>query len=100
MFLGFVLSCSGGHINPAVSLGVFLNGQIGFVRLLVYWMAQLCGATVGAALVLVSFTTTPDEHIPTNSDFKYYHVSPMGSDYVADAAHSCSSAAIQTTCHT
>ena len=40
---------SGGHVNPAVSLGLALAGKITVVRLLLYWVAQLLGAAAGAA---------------------------------------------------
>jgi aquaporin PIP len=42
---------SGGHINPAVSLGLFLRGKISFVRLVSYTSAQCLGAMTGSALV-------------------------------------------------
>ncbi len=43
---------SGGHFNPAVSLGAALAGRVSFVDMLAYWAAQLVGALL-AALVLV-----------------------------------------------
>ncbi len=44
---------SGGHFNPAVSLGAALAGRVSFVDMLAYWLAQVIGALL-AALVLVS----------------------------------------------
>jgi len=41
---------SGGHYNPAVSLGVFLRGKLESKELIAYWMVQLAGA-IAAALV-------------------------------------------------
>lgn len=38
---------SGGHINPAVSLGLALAGKITVIRLVLYWIAQLLGAAAG-----------------------------------------------------
>lgn len=38
---------SGGHVNPAVSLGLALAGKITVVRLVLYWVAQLLGAVAG-----------------------------------------------------
>lgn len=44
---------SGGHFNPAVSLGAAFAGRVSFVDMLAYWLAQLVGAVL-AALVLVA----------------------------------------------
>ena len=45
---------SGMHINPAVTLGLVLNGTIKWLEALVYWVAQLAGAVL-AAFALKSF---------------------------------------------
>jgi len=42
---------SGCHINPAVSLGVLLNGGMSIVEFIVYIAAQFTGATAGAAVL-------------------------------------------------
>lgn len=47
---------SGGHFNPAVSLGLFLDRRIGVGDLFGYWIAQFVGATL-ASLVLLAVTT-------------------------------------------
>lgn len=44
---------SGGHFNPAVSFGMWLEGNLTTVRLLPYTFAQIAGAFIG--LWLVSF---------------------------------------------
>ncbi|KAM9292180.1 aquaporin-8 [Morus bassanus] len=41
---------SGGHFNPAVSLGVYLIGGLNIVMLIPYWVSQLCGGMIGASL--------------------------------------------------
>lgn len=41
---------SGGHFNPAVSLGVFLRGKLLARDLLPYWGAQIAGGLLGAAV--------------------------------------------------
>jgi glycerol uptake facilitator protein len=43
------------HLNPAVSLAVFLRGDLEFVNLLAYVVAQMIGAILGAVLVLVMY---------------------------------------------
>lgn len=42
---------SGGHVNPAVSLAVFIAGRMSLRDMLAYWAAQLAGALAGAALL-------------------------------------------------
>ena len=49
-----VYMCSGGHLNPAVTVGVLVAGGINIVAALCYLVAQLVGGIVGAACVLVS----------------------------------------------
>ncbi|XP_050173540.1 aquaporin-8 [Myiozetetes cayanensis] len=41
---------SGGHFNPAVSLGVWLVGGLNMTMLIPYWVSQLCGGMIGAGL--------------------------------------------------
>jgi aquaporin TIP len=50
------LNVSGGHVNPAITLGAFLGGRVCLVRSLVYWAAQLIGAV--AAALLLSLATS------------------------------------------
>lgn len=47
---------SGGHFNPAVSLGLMLGGRFDAKDLIPYWVAQTVGATV-AALVLYTIVS-------------------------------------------
>jgi aquaporin Z len=42
---------SGGHFNPAVTLGVTLRGKAPFSDMVPYWVAQIAGAVVAALLV-------------------------------------------------
>jgi aquaporin Z len=44
---------SGGHVNPAVSLAVFIAGRMTLREMLAYWVAQFGGALVGAAILAV-----------------------------------------------
>lgn len=45
---------SGGHFNPAVSLGLFLDGRIGTIDLVGYWVAQFAGAILASLLLLLA----------------------------------------------
>lgn len=42
---------SGGHVNPAVTFGLALGGHITVLKGIVYWIAQLLGATVACYLL-------------------------------------------------
>jgi aquaporin Z len=42
---------SGGHVNPAVSLAVFVAGRMSLKEMLSYWVAQFAGALLGAAIL-------------------------------------------------
>ncbi len=44
---------SGGHFNPAVTLGVWAGGRFPTERLLPYWVAQLLGGIAAAAVLYV-----------------------------------------------
>jgi Glycerol uptake facilitator and related permeases (Major Intrinsic Protein Family) len=44
---------SGCHVNPAVSLAVFVAGRMSAREMLLYWIAQFLGALAGAGLLAV-----------------------------------------------
>lgn len=46
---------SGCHINPAVSLAVFISGGIKFGEMICYWISQCLGALAGAGLLAAIF---------------------------------------------
>ncbi len=48
---------SGAHVNPAVTLGAAIKGQLRWVDVPAYWVAQLAGGTAAAGLL---FLTVPD----------------------------------------
>ncbi|XP_042654702.1 aquaporin-8 [Tyto alba] len=41
---------SGGHLNPAVSVAMWLVGGLNITMLIPYWVCQLCGGMIGAGL--------------------------------------------------
>ncbi|GAN00384.1 aquaporin Z [alpha proteobacterium U9-1i] len=51
---------SGCHINPAVSFGAFMAGRMSLSDMLVYWLAQCLGAIVGAGVLYVIASGSPD----------------------------------------
>ena len=52
---------SGGHLNPAVTFGLWVGGKVDLTRLLSYWVAQLLGATAAAFLRLYVFAQLPNQ---------------------------------------
>ena len=44
-------SISGCHVNPAVSLGMFVAGRMSARQMVVHWIAQFLGALVGAGIL-------------------------------------------------
>ena len=46
---------SGGHFNPAVSLGLFLDRRLSMNDMFGYWIAQVAGAIVASLVVLIAF---------------------------------------------
>ena len=44
---------SGGHFNPAVSLGLAIAGRFAYKDLVPYWVAQLIGGIAGAAVLFI-----------------------------------------------
>lgn len=51
---------SGGHLNPAVTFGLLVGGQISMARTAAYWVAQLAGAAVAGFILLFVFTGQVD----------------------------------------
>lgn len=59
---------SGGHLNPAVTLGFLVTRRITAVRALLYTVAQVAGALVGA-LLLKALTTNPGNLCTSGPNF-------------------------------
>lgn len=55
-FVSATGAISGGHLNPAVSFGLFLGKKIDLMTMITYWVAQLLGATVAAFAVKAVLT--------------------------------------------
>jgi aquaporin Z len=50
---------SGGHINPAVSLGAYLSNRLSLIELGSYWAAQLIGSVLGTLVLWWVLATSP-----------------------------------------
>jgi aquaporin Z len=57
---------SGGHVNPAVSLGVWVAGGIKFGALIKYWVAQFAGAILAAWVLLMIAVGTASFSLAAN----------------------------------
>lgn len=64
MMGALVAGPSGGHLNPAVTLGLAISGSFPWSSVLGYVVAQMLGGFVGAALVLVFYY----EHFKVTDD--------------------------------
>ncbi|KAF3321247.1 putative aquaporin TIP2-1 [Carex littledalei] len=65
LFVGVSIAAniSGGHLNPAVTFGLAVGGNITILTGIFYWVAQLLGATV--ACLLLKFVTGGKD-VPTH----------------------------------
>lgn len=52
-------SISGGHFNPAVSLGLALAGRFEYKDMMAYWVAQVLGGIAGAAVLYLIASGVP-----------------------------------------
>lgn len=51
---------SGGHFNPAVSLGLAVGGRFSWGELAPYWIAQVLGGLVAAAILYIIASGAPE----------------------------------------
>lgn len=57
---------SGCHVNPAVSFGAWVAGRMNTNEMLGYWGAQCFGAIVGAGVLLLIASGSPDYSLAEN----------------------------------
>jgi len=50
---------SGGHYNPAVTLGAAIAGRIGWRDVLPYWLGQLVGGALATTVLVICLRTVP-----------------------------------------
>lgn len=51
---------SGGHFNPAISIGLWIGGRFGFAELIPYILAQVAGACAAAATLAFILVNGPE----------------------------------------
>ena len=79
----YVAYKSGGHLNPAVTIGLFVAGM-DFAKgidptvsnMLVYWAGQLIGAFIGAVLAFLAFKKHFDEEADPAAKLEIFSTGP------------------------
>jgi aquaporin Z len=74
---------SGGHFNPAVSLGLAVAGRFDWSELPMYWVAQVLGGLVGAAVLFVIASGAPEWTAGGFASNGFGELSPGGYGLVA-----------------
>ncbi|WP_170468545.1 aquaporin Z [Ruegeria arenilitoris] len=70
---------SGGHFNPAVSLGLMIGGRFPAKDLIPYWIAQVIGAIAAAAVLYLIVSGAPNfEGVGSFASNGYGAASPEG----------------------
>ncbi|MCA0927370.1 aquaporin Z [Ruegeria profundi] len=70
---------SGGHFNPAVSLGLMIGGRFPASELIPYWIAQVIGAIAAAAVLYLIVSGAPGfESVGSFATNGYGEASPEG----------------------
>ena len=69
---------SGGHLNPAVTLGLLVAGKVsgGFGTAIVYWAGELVGAFIGAVLAWLAFKKHFDEEVDKGAILGVFSTGP------------------------
>lgn len=74
---------SGGHFNPAVSLGLAIGGRFSWGQLAPYWIAQLLGSFAAAGTLFVIASGAPDFVAGGFASNGYGELSPGGYSMMA-----------------
>ncbi len=69
---------SGGHFNPAVSLGLAIGNRFGWSELIPYWAAQVLGSFVAAGVLFIIASGAPDFTAGGFASNGYGELSPGG----------------------
>lgn len=76
---------SGGHFNPAVTLGLVVAGRCRAADILPYWAAQIAGAVAGAALLAALVNSHGDYNFAAGFAANGYGVASPGNYPLAAA---------------
>lgn len=53
---------TGGHINPAVTFGLAVSGELSWADVPIYWAGQMVGGVLGATLTWLAYKLQFDDH--------------------------------------
>ena len=79
---------SGCHINPAISLGVFLTGKMSAKDFIMYVIFQVIGGILGAA-ILYALVSTGAHNGPTATGANSFVEGGMLQAFIAEAVFTC-----------
>ncbi|MDB6019392.1 MAG: family channel protein [Pedosphaera sp.] len=68
---------SGGHLNPAVTLGILVGGKIRLVGAIAYWIAQLAGAAAAGFMLVKLFGEVGVKVVAAGTPDLGAHVGPV-----------------------
>lgn len=74
---------SGGHFNPAVSLGLAIGGRFSWSDLLPYWVSQVIGGILAAVILYVIASGAPDWTAGSFASNGYGALSPGGYSFTS-----------------
>ncbi|CAG7824766.1 unnamed protein product [Allacma fusca] len=60
---------SGAHLNPAVTFGLALAGEISWLKVPLYWLAQILGAYFGAGIAVATYSWVAEQNGSSFSNF-------------------------------
>ncbi|MDR2534271.1 MAG: MIP family channel protein [Tannerellaceae bacterium] len=75
---------SGCHINPAITLGVFLSGKMSGKEASFYMISQILGAIIGSA-ILFALVSTGSNGGPTQTGANGYAEGTLAQAFIAEA---------------
>ena len=71
------INISGGHVNPAITLGALVGGRLSLVRAIYYWLGQLLGAVIASLLLRFSTDGMVYINLPNYTSLNIRNLNPQ-----------------------